>query len=173
MFPRPTSSHCPQVTLHFPDFYMWWETCFWVLASEMWGEDILAVSRLGPESPMRFPTFTLFAFQPSEHWRSGCVLRVRRWWYDQKERGFWVAGKRALPYKNQGEVGPTVEKPWRVGLDTFCLVCQWMCLSPLTSHSRKVLAQETFLVNQTRKIIIRQTTCQGRKGQTIRTSSRE
>ena len=145
----------------------WWETCFCVLASAMWVEGILATSRLGPKSLAIFSTFTFFAFQQSEHWRSGCVLRARRPWYDQKERGSWVAGKRVLAYKNQREVGPMVGKTLGVCLAIFCPVCQWVHLSPLTPHSRNVLGQETFMVNQTRKIIIRQTTCRGRKVQPL------
>lgn len=131
----------------------------------MWVEGILATSRLGPKSPMKFFTFTLFALQTSKCWRPSCVLRVGRQWYNQKERGFWVAGKGALPYKNQGEDSPTMGKLLGVCLGVPSLVCRWMHLSPITPHSRNVRAQETFMVNQASKIIIRQATYQGRKGQ--------
>lgn len=98
----PISSLCQQLILHFPDFQAVVRACFCVLASAMWVEGILATSRLGPKSLTRFSTFTFFAFQQSEHWQCGCVPRARRPWYDQKERGSWVAGKRVLTYKNQG-----------------------------------------------------------------------
>lgn len=163
MLTKLISSFCQQVKLHFPALQAVEEGHtieFWPVKCGLKG--------YWPKSPARSSTFILFVLWSSGHQRSSCTLkeimvqsngeRILHSWEERK-----ACSLRALLYEKQGVDAPKMGKSLGLCLVLPCLVCQWMLLSLHMAHSGNVLAQETFMVNRTRKIIIRQTTSQRRK----------